>query len=188
MEEKNIGQYGPNGSDIGDVLENVVKKTDLASFQTFSRLCQVAQILKKRDFMLEVKWSKPVRVRARMVEFIPLPFFSSKLRIWTFHVVRSSAGTKKKFPKKLAWDQAQQLEGKDQLKTKIEKIPLGSLRSTIYYLLFFFLPTPIFFSFSPMRSLVPGYKKAWCTCRVVVLLVKTITAVLTVLLPWLPWL
>ena len=122
-----------------------------------------------------------------MVEFIPLPFlFSSKLRIWPFHVVRSSAGTKKEFPKKLDWDQAQQLGGKDQLKTKIEKIPLGSLRSTIYYLFYFFAHADLFFLFPQWGAWSQATKKR--DARAELLFYSLITAVFTVLLPWLPWL
>ena len=55
-----------------------------ASFQTISRLSQVAQLLKRREVMLELKRG----VQKEMVEFIALPFPSSKkLKIWSFHVV-----------------------------------------------------------------------------------------------------
>ena len=55
-----------------------------ASFQTISRLSQVAQLLKRREVMLELKRG----VQKEMVEFIALPLPSSKkLKIWSFHVV-----------------------------------------------------------------------------------------------------
>ena len=55
-----------------------------ASFQTISRLSQVAQLLKRREVMLELKRE----FQKEMVEFIALPFPSSKkLKIWSFHVV-----------------------------------------------------------------------------------------------------
>ena len=55
-----------------------------ASFQTISRLSQVAQLLKRRKVMLELRRG----VQKEMVEFIALPFPSSKkLKIWSFHVV-----------------------------------------------------------------------------------------------------
>ena len=38
-------------SDNGDVHENLAEKIDSASFQTISRLSQVAQLLKRREFM-----------------------------------------------------------------------------------------------------------------------------------------
>ena len=64
----------------GDVHDNVFKKIDFASFQTVSRLSTVAQILKRREYMLDVKKGGRVRIRAGMVEFIALSFpVSSKL-------------------------------------------------------------------------------------------------------------
>ena len=62
---------------------------DSASFQTISRLSQVAQLIKRREFRLEMRRGDRARVQTEMVEFIALPFPSSKnlLKIWWFHVV-----------------------------------------------------------------------------------------------------
>lgn len=119
----------------------------------FSRLCQVAQILKKGILCWRWSVANPFEFeQGSMVEFIPLPFlFWSKLRIWPFHVVRSSTGTKKKFTRKLAWDQAQQLGGGERPKNKNRKKDLSARFARRFF----------FFFFCPMRSLVPGYKKAW---------------------------
>ena len=58
------------------------------SFQTISRLFQVAQLLKRREFMLDLKRGGRTRVQTEMVEFNALPFPSSKtLKIWPRHVV-----------------------------------------------------------------------------------------------------
>ena len=63
-------------------------KIDFPSFSTFSRLSQFALLLKRREFWLQLKRGDRVRVQTEMVEFIALPFpFSSKLKIWSFHVV-----------------------------------------------------------------------------------------------------
>ena len=64
-------------------------KIDFASFQTsFSRLSQVVLLLKIREFWSELKREDRARVQTEMVEFIALPLpFSSKLNIWSFHVV-----------------------------------------------------------------------------------------------------
>ena len=63
-------------------------KIDSASFQTISQLSIVAQLLKKRGFMLELKRGDHARVQTEIVEIIALPFPSSKkLKIWSFHVV-----------------------------------------------------------------------------------------------------
>ena len=50
-------------------------KIDSVSFQTISRLSQVAQ---RRKFMLELKRGGHARVQKEIVEFIALPFPSSK--------------------------------------------------------------------------------------------------------------
>ena len=64
-------------------------KIDSAFFQTISRFSRVAQLLKRREFMLELKRGGHARVQTEMVEFIALPYPSSnkKLKIWSFHVV-----------------------------------------------------------------------------------------------------
>ena len=44
--------------------------------------------LSRREFRLEMKRGDRAQVQTEMVEFIVLPFsFSSKLKIWLFHVV-----------------------------------------------------------------------------------------------------
>ena len=63
-------------------------KIDFASFQSISRLSQVAQLLERREFMLQLKRGDCARVQTEMVEFFAMPFpFSSKLEIWSFQVV-----------------------------------------------------------------------------------------------------
>ena len=55
---------------------------------TLSRLFQFALLLKRKEFWSELKRGERARVQTEMVEFIALPFpFSSKLKIWSFHVV-----------------------------------------------------------------------------------------------------
>ena len=89
-------------------------KIDLASFQTISRLFKVAQILQRREFMLEFKRGGHSRVQTKMIAFIASPSPSSKkyLKIGPFTSQSCS-------------------DGKEM------------------------------------------YKKTWCTCRVVVLPIKT---------------
>ena len=54
----------------------------------FARLSQFALLLKRSEFCLEMKKGDRARVQTEMVEFIAVPFpFSSKLKIWSFHVV-----------------------------------------------------------------------------------------------------
>ena len=53
-------------------------KIDSVSFQTISRFCQVALLLTRREFRLELKRGGRARVQTEMVEFIVLPFPSSK--------------------------------------------------------------------------------------------------------------
>ena len=72
---------------------------DSASFPTISRLSQVAQFLKRREFMLELKRWGRAQIQTEMVEFTALPFPSSKK---TSNVVisrRSRTGTVKKMYK-----------------------------------------------------------------------------------------
>ena len=65
-----------------------LKKIDSSSFQTILRLFQFAQLLKRGEFMLELKRGGHARVRTEMIEFIALPFPSTKkFKIWSFHVV-----------------------------------------------------------------------------------------------------
>ena len=45
-------------------------------------------LLKRREFLLELKRGERAQFRTEMVEFIAQPFpFSSKLKLWSFHVV-----------------------------------------------------------------------------------------------------
>jgi len=63
-------------------------KIDFASFHFSSWLFQGAQLLKRREFSLQLKRRESARVLTEMVEFIALPFpFPSKLKIWSLHVV-----------------------------------------------------------------------------------------------------
>ena len=63
-------------------------KIDSASFQIIPRSSKVARLLKRREFMLELKRGGRARVQTQRVEFIALPFPSSKqIKIWAFHVV-----------------------------------------------------------------------------------------------------
>ena len=73
-------------------------KIDSASFQTISLLSKVAQLLKRRGFMLKLKKGSRTRVQTEMVEFIALPFPSSKKNLVISR--RSCAGTAKKCIKK----------------------------------------------------------------------------------------
>ena len=62
-------------------------KIDFASFHFFSRLFQGAQLLKRREFGLELKRRDRTQVLAEIVEFIAFSFpFPSKFKIWSFHV------------------------------------------------------------------------------------------------------
>ena len=63
-------------------------KIDSVSRQAISRLSKVVRLVKRREFMLELKREGHARVQSETVEFIALPFPSSKkLKIWSFHVV-----------------------------------------------------------------------------------------------------
>ena len=52
-------------------------KIDSTSFQTLSRLSQVSQLLRRREFMLELKRVDRARVQTEMVQFIAWSFASS---------------------------------------------------------------------------------------------------------------
>ena len=68
-------------------------KIDFASFRTFSRLSQVAQLFKRRKFMLQLKRRNCARVQTEMVELIALQFpFSSERKIWPSDVVFVQGG------------------------------------------------------------------------------------------------
>lgn len=59
---------------------------DFAPIQTFSQLCQVAQLLKKGNLVWS--WRHHTQVQTEMVEFIGLLLpLSSKLKNWPFKVV-----------------------------------------------------------------------------------------------------
>ena len=63
-------------------------KIDFASFQFFARLFQETQLLKRREFGLELKRRDCTQALTKIVEFMGLPFpFPSKLKIWSFHVL-----------------------------------------------------------------------------------------------------
>ena len=65
-------------SDNGEVLENFAKKETPRPFKPG----------KGGEFMLELKRGGRARVQTEVLEFIALPFPSSKkLKIWSFHVV-----------------------------------------------------------------------------------------------------
>ena len=67
---------------------------DSASFQTISQLSKVAQLLNRREFVLELKRGG-AQVQTEMGEFIVLPFPSSKqekLKMWSFHVAVVQGG------------------------------------------------------------------------------------------------
>ena len=60
-------------------------KIDFASFQSISRFNQVAQLLKRREFMLELKRGERARVQTEMVKFIALSIpFSGTLKFGHF--------------------------------------------------------------------------------------------------------
>ena len=64
------------------------KNIDSASFQTISRLSQVAQLLKRREFMLKLKRGSPHPCLDRDGRIYCLAVPSSKkLKFWSFHVV-----------------------------------------------------------------------------------------------------
>ena len=68
---------------------------DSASFQTISQLSKVAQLLNRREFVLELKRGGCAQVQTEMGEFIVLPFPSSKqekLKMWSFHVAVVQGG------------------------------------------------------------------------------------------------
>ena len=51
-------------------------------------IIQVAQLLKRREFILKMKRGDRARVQTKMVESIVLPFpYPSKLKNWSFHAV-----------------------------------------------------------------------------------------------------
>ena len=63
-------------------------KIDFASFETFSLLHQVTQILEGKVARLELKRGDSARVQREIVTFIALPLpFSSHLKIWSFRVI-----------------------------------------------------------------------------------------------------
>ena len=75
-------------SDNSDANENVAEEIDFASFETLPPLCQVTQLLERREVRLEMKRWDRVPVQREIVKFIALPFqFSRQLKIWSFHVV-----------------------------------------------------------------------------------------------------
>ena len=62
-------------------------KNRLRTLPFVSPISQVTQLLNRRELRLELKRRDRARVLTEIVEFITLPFpFSSKLKIWSFHV------------------------------------------------------------------------------------------------------
>ena len=86
LQDRQKGRYHPTmATSIKRSLKN---RLPIPFFETISRLFQVAQLLKRREFMLELKKGACARVQAEMVGFIAFRFPSSrKLTIWSFHVV-----------------------------------------------------------------------------------------------------
>ena len=75
-------------SDNGDVHENVHEKWTSHPFTFFRDYPKSPSYLRRREFRLEMKRGQGARPQTEMVEFLGLPFpFSSKLKLWSFHVV-----------------------------------------------------------------------------------------------------
>ena len=75
-------------SDNSDANENVAEEIDFASFETLPPLCQVTQLLERREVRMEMKRGDCVPVQREIAKFIALPFqFSRQLKIWSFQVV-----------------------------------------------------------------------------------------------------
>ena len=76
-------------SDKGDVHKKTsLGKNRLSILSDHFAIIQVAQLLKRREFILETKRGDRARVQTKMVESIALPFpYSSKLKNWSFHAV-----------------------------------------------------------------------------------------------------
>ena len=76
-------QKGPYHPTTATSLKRSLKnRLPIPFFETISWLSQVAQLLKKREFMLEMKKGACARVQAEMVGFIALRFPSSKKPAW----------------------------------------------------------------------------------------------------------
>jgi len=78
--------------DNSDDNENIAEEIDFASFETLPPLCQVTQLLERREVRLEMKRADRVPVQRELgffsQKFIALPFqFLRQLKIWSFHVV-----------------------------------------------------------------------------------------------------
>ena len=75
-------------SDNDDVHENVHEKWTSHPFTFFRDYPKSPSYLKRREFRLEMKRGECARLKTEMVEFLGLPFpSSSKLKLWSFHVV-----------------------------------------------------------------------------------------------------
>ena len=76
-------------SDNGDVHENVAEKQTLHPFKLFRDYPKSSRYLNDGNLGLSSEKRRDrAQVQTEMVEFITLPFpFSSKLTIWSFHVV-----------------------------------------------------------------------------------------------------
>ena len=77
-------------------------KNRLRILLKFLPLPQFTLLLKRREFWLELNRGDRALVRTEMVEFIAWPFpFSSKLKIWSFHVVKLSRESKEMYKKRV---------------------------------------------------------------------------------------
>ena len=82
-----VHTIGTLRSENGDVLENLAENR-LCILSNHFAIIPCRQLLKRREFVLELKRGVRSRVQAEMVEFIALPFSSSKNpKIWSFYVV-----------------------------------------------------------------------------------------------------
>ena len=80
-------KYGPYDPTTVTSMKTSLRNR-LAFFRYFSRLFQWTQLLKRREFWLELKRRDRAWVLTEMVEFIALQFpFPSKLKIGSFHVL-----------------------------------------------------------------------------------------------------
>ena len=76
------------------------RKIYSASFQTISRLSQVALLLKRREFRLKLKRGDRARVQTEMVEFIAMQFPKENLGILPCYV-KVAHGRQNEITKKL---------------------------------------------------------------------------------------
>ena len=85
LQDRQKGPYDP--TTVTSIKRSLENRLPIPFFETISWLSQVAQLLKRKEFMLELKKGACARVQAEMVD-IALRFLSSKkLTFWSFHVV-----------------------------------------------------------------------------------------------------